>query len=313
MIHRNHLSAAPTVAIFILALSACLAGVPRAAAAGDRPDRAGPDFAAVRRGLADGSFVPIAFQHPNSVVGHQDGRWEVSHLRWEVTPVKGLSWYAVPHRFATARIDPAKARQVIVGRHTISPLLLHAFLIVTFDEGGLTVDGQSSQGLVLSVEPLLRRDQHSWKVPIEMGRGRFPKLYQLGTWEDHAVFSGGIMKQMAWLRPLRSADAETPCRLVEALIRFATAAPATQPFDYKVNNCAASLLPILAAALPPAEADRLRAVLAASEKPHEARWFPKHLEKAGLLDGTKPVRLYRDNFFVPLARLCRDFFPARQR
>jgi hypothetical protein len=276
-------------------------------------DSAPADFSATRKGLADGSFVPLAFQRPNGLVSQKNGVWEISNVRWNVKPVAGTPWYAVPHTWVTARIDPRKARHVYIAKQSVTPLFIHSFLVVSFEEGGLVANGRSSQGLVLDIEPLLRHDQHSWKVPVGMMKGVYPKLYQLSSWENYSLFIGEVMKQMAWLRPLRSKDPKVVQRLVEALLQSATAAPATQQFDYGTNNCGAGLFPMISAALPKNEADSLARVLKASSKPNFARWFQKHLEQAGLLDDTKPVRIYRDSFFVPLEDLCKGFFPPAPR
>ncbi|MBF0547589.1 MAG: hypothetical protein HQM08_24330 [Candidatus Riflebacteria bacterium] len=268
-----------------------------------------PDFTSAQKGLADGTFIPIAFQNPNGLISKKGNIWEISNIRWEVNPCPGTSWYAVPHKYVTARIDPSKALHVYIGRQTVTPLFIHSFLVISFDKGGLEFNGQSSQGLLLTIEPLLRNDQHSWKVPIDMVKGKYPRLYQLASWEDFTVFCGEIMQQMAWLRPLRTKDSTVPQRMVESVLQVSTAAPATSQFDYTTNNCGSCLFPIISQALPKDEADRLAQVLKASSKPNFSRWFQKHLELSGLLDESKPVRMYHDNFFIPLEDLCKGFFP----
>ncbi|MBF0408949.1 MAG: hypothetical protein HQM10_16495 [Candidatus Riflebacteria bacterium] len=270
------------------------------------------DFSVVRQGLEDGSFVPIAFQRPCSLISKDEKHFLVENIRWEVQPVKKCSWYAVPHKYSTVKIDLSKARHAIIGRQTVSPIFIHSFLVVSFDKGGLVVDGQSSQGLVLTIEPLLRNDQHSLKVPIDMAKGKYPKIYQLTSWENFTVFCGEIMQQMAWLRPLRSDDPLIAAKLAESMIEFAVKAPATEPFDYVNNNCGAGLYPIISKALPDNEEKRLADVLKASSKPNFSRWFQKHLEAASLLDETKSARMYRNNFFIPLEDLCKGFYKPQQ-
>lgn len=264
------------------------------------------DFSSIRRGLADGAFVPIAFQRPNTLLGEKNGVFTVGNVRWDVLPQSKQPWYAVPHRFVTATIDPGKAGRVFFGRQTVSPLFLHAFMVITFSEGGLSVNGQSSQGLVLTIEPLLRQDQHQWTTPIAMFKGRYPKHLQLATWENFAVFTGEIMKQMAWLRPMRSADPLAARKMAESFVRHATAPSATAPFDWATNNCAASLFPIVIDGLARSERQKLTEVLGTSSKPNFSRWFEKHLRAAGIMDETKGLRLYKKNFFIPLKDLLRE-------
>jgi len=87
--------------------------------------------------------------------------------------------------FKDTAIDPSKIKDVYFLIEPFAPefIAAHAMMCYEFDEGGIQAsDGSKENRLVVSVEARLQEGQ-TYSL-VDGMKGKFPNVYQLGTWND---------------------------------------------------------------------------------------------------------------------------------
>jgi len=113
-----------------------------------------------------------------------NGELHVDQARWGFNEV-GLpaDWAGI---FSDANIDPKHIKNVYLGTKPFDPesLAAHSVLIFEMDDEHPVTNskGQKDTGLVLSMEARVHQGEHySMKESLS---GKYPVIYQLGTWTD---------------------------------------------------------------------------------------------------------------------------------
>lgn len=191
-------------------------------------------------------------QIPARLVSYKDGIMTISNVRWGQKP--GQTNLADPglaeHLFRIARLRPDLVENVYFCLKPFKPKLIaaHALMLFTFKPGALvTTKGETSQGLILTIEAWQRVDQ---KFSLTDGlKNMFGSSWILTSYEDY-MEEIRSRKEEIILYPAILNHAQKK-QLVEECVKFASINREGEYYNTVTNNCTNNLVVMLNRVLEP--------------------------------------------------------------
>jgi len=153
--------------------------------------------------------------------------------------------------FKDTAIDPSKIKDVYFLIEPFAPefIAAHAMMCYEFEEGGIMAsDGSKENRLVVSVEARLQEGQ---KYSLVDGlKGKFPNVYQLGTWND-TMQKRCLIQGHKIVRYRLNLSPKQKQQLVKNALHESFKDHGEDIYDTVRNNCFNSQIRMLNSVLPP--------------------------------------------------------------
>ena len=179
----------------------------------------------------------------------KDGALSVDAVRWGFNE-EGLptEWTG---NFSPTTIDPRHVKNVYLGVKPFNPELLaaHSVLIFEMDDDHpiANAEGQKDTGLVLSMEARLHQGEQ-YKM-VKTLNGKYPTVYQLGTWTD-LVQKTTRREDHRLIRYRLDLDDQQKEQLIRNTLEVACADRSTDRYNLFTNSCHSVVIDLLNTVVP---------------------------------------------------------------
>ncbi|MBF0408073.1 MAG: DUF4105 domain-containing protein [Candidatus Riflebacteria bacterium] len=241
-------------------------------------------------------------QLPAKILSKDAGGIVVGNVRWGFSKNNGKLNY----NWEKAKINPDLIKSVYFIKQPFPPeyIAAHSFFLFTFQNGGLLNSAEKpAQGLVLSIEAFLKKDQ-----PYDLLKGtqnKFAIVWQLSTWEDYAAMKCGLGKSRFIPYEVLLTPQQKKQILVESL-KQAAVNRAGEFYHTITNNCTNNLVILMNQVLPPEKRINMWAIpsMVYNFKATMPIMVPDYLQKKNLLSKEK-TEINSTNFFGDFHQLVK--------
>jgi hypothetical protein len=188
-------------------------------------------------------------QRPPRLVSNRNGVMTFGNLRWRMKPgdfPRGLE----EHEYRIAMLQPAKVKNVYFTLKPFPPewIAAHSLFIFTLEDGALTTtNGESSNGLILSIEAWQRKDQsYSLTEGLKDAFGISWILTSFEDYMDEIVYRNDRLV----LYPVNLSQ-QQKAQLLEETIKLACVNRQGEFYHTVTNNCTNNLVILLNRVLEP--------------------------------------------------------------
>lgn len=242
-----------------------------------------------------------SFQRPAEVLKLSDKEVLVKNVRWNRRKEKNAAGEA-EYDWKTVKIDPAMVEGAYLIKKPFPPewIAAHCLMLFTFKKGGMVDEqGNSSRGLILSIEAYQRKDQ-AYSLQEGMKRS-FGIVWLLTTWEDYAAETCHFDTKKLVVYPINFSAEQQRNLLLEA-VKQAGVNRSGEFYHTTRNNCTNNLLVLISKV-----GDKKLRFWAIPSMIYNVRatmptMVPKYLQGKGLIGKEYPP-VTRENFFADPAQL----------